>query len=384
MEKTMAKRLLLAALILSVLLLSGCWNYRGLNEISIVIGISVDKDPQSGLFKLCFESVDLSSDAKSGGPKSKLIDSEGKTLFDAVRNAKKRLANKLYFGNTQVVVLSQDVALTEGIENVTGWILRDAECRETVYTIVSQEKTAKDILSTSGIDQAITSMAIDSILSEDASLTASTVTYQLYQVFNILKGQGKSLVLPAFHSVVNNEKPAPEANGIAVFQGDKLAGFLTPEESKYCLFAINGVKGGVLALPEVPGVSSGVTLEISQSNTKRSYAVKDGKLIFRVDVNIRVFLGEAANMIDAEDEQIIKRLEDAAGESVRQKMLEVIHKVQSEYGSDIFGFGEMIYKTDPKLWAQIGDSWNSSWFPQLNVEIACQVDIFNTAFLQKS
>jgi spore germination protein KC len=305
------------------------------------------------------------------------------TLFDAVRNAKKRLSNKLYFGNTQVVVLGQDVALTEGIDNIIGWFLRDAECRETVHVAVSQEKTAEDLLSISGVDQAISSLTIHSVINEDASITASTVPNQLYQIFSILKSQGKALTLPAFHSVINSAEPAPEANGIAVFQGDKLAGFLTPEESKYFLFAVDGVKGGILPLPEVPGVSTGVSLEISQSKTKRSYAVRDGKLVFHVDVKIKAFLGEAANMIDAEDKQIIKRLQDAAGEMVRQKMLEVMSKVQSEYSSDIFGFGEMIYKGDPRLWNKLRDSWDS-WFSNLDVEIACKVDIVNTAFLQKS
>ncbi len=379
----MAKRLLLAALILSALLLSGCWNYRGLNEIVIVVGVSVDKDPGSAMFKVCFETVDETADVKSSGLKAKLIESEGTTLFDAVRNAKKRLSNKLYFGNTQVVVLSQDVALTEGITNVIGWFLRDAECRETVYAVISQEKTAENLLAISGADQAISSLTIRSVINEDASITASTVTPQLYQVFSILKSQGKALALPVFHSVINNGKPTPEANGIAVFQGDKLVGFLTPEESKYFLFATDGVEGGILPLPDVPGVSTGVSLEISKSKTKRSYAVRDGKLVFHIQVNIRAFLSEAANMIDAEDEQIIKRLEDAAGETVRQNMLEVLSRVQSRYGTDIYGFGEMIYKTDPKLWNKLRDSWDS-WFSQLEVEAECKVDIINTAFLQKS
>lgn len=379
----MAKRTVLAVLILSALLLTGCWNYRGLNEISIVAGVSVDRDPESGLFKLCFEIVDLSADVKSSGLKSKLIESEGKTLFDAARNAKKRLANKLYFGNTQVVVLSEDVARSEGIENVTDWFLRDAECRETVYALISREKTAKDLLSISGADQAIASMTIQNIISEDAQATATTVSYQLYQIFNILRDPGKSLTLPAFHSVVNGKEPAPELNGVAVFEDDKLIGYLTDEESKYFLFATDGVKGGILPLPDVPGVSSGVSLEISKSRTERSFAVEDGRLVFHLQVEMRAYLGEAANMVNAQDEQIIKRLEEAAGETVRQRMLEVISKVQSEYGSDIFGFGQMIYRTDPRLWDRLQDSWDE-WFASLSVDAACQVEIVNSAFLQRS
>jgi multidrug efflux pump subunit AcrB len=56
----MAKRFRLCALLLALLLLfNGCWNYRGLNEIAIVSGIAVDKDPATGVFKISYEIVDL-------------------------------------------------------------------------------------------------------------------------------------------------------------------------------------------------------------------------------------------------------------------------------------------------------------------------------------
>jgi spore germination protein KC len=379
----MAKRFRLCALLLALLLLfNGCWNYRGLNEIAIVSGITVDRDPVTGVFKICYEIVDLAGDMSSG-LKAKLVESEGMTLFDAARNAKRKLLNKLYFGNTQVVVLSQEVARSEGIGDVIDWFLRDGECRETVYILVSQEMTARDILSIKGLDRSIVAFEIQSIISEDASTTSSTVGPQLFEVFNTLRGQGKSLTLPAFHNVVNDNVPVTEANGIAVFRKDRLLGYLTPEESKYFLFATDGVKGGMLPLPHVEGVADIVSLEISQSKTKCAASVLDGKLSVSLKINVRALLAESGDMVDAGDKEIIKRLQDAAGEMVRQKVMDVIQKVQREFQTDIFGFGQMIYKKNPALWKQVSGDWDA-WFSQLDVQVACEVNIVNSSFIFKT
>jgi spore germination protein KC len=104
--------------------LGGCWNYRGLNEMAIVIGIAIDKNTQNDNYHLSFEMVDTSSPIKEKGPSSKIIESEGKTLFDAARNAKKKTTNKLYYGHTQVVVLSEEVARNEDMSNIIDWLDR--------------------------------------------------------------------------------------------------------------------------------------------------------------------------------------------------------------------------------------------------------------------
>ena len=162
--------------------MTGCWNYRGLNEMTLVAGVAVDKVGEK--YYLTFEIIDLTSPTKEGGIKAKLIESEGNSIFEAVRNAKKRAANRLYFGNTQIVILSREIVSQDGVESLINWFLRDAEVRETAELVVSQEETAKMILAQEEEKDQVVSYEIIRIIEEDENLTGSTVRVPLYEVFN--------------------------------------------------------------------------------------------------------------------------------------------------------------------------------------------------------
>ena len=154
--------------------LSGCWDYRGLNKISIVSGVAIDRQEDTKSYHLTIETIDFSAAGKESSGKSQLVETEGVTIYDAVRNAKKRLAKKLYFGDIKVIVISSQIAREEGINSVLDWFLRDIELRETTNPIISQEKTAKEILAANGVDDKIISEEIEKMIDSDKKTTAST------------------------------------------------------------------------------------------------------------------------------------------------------------------------------------------------------------------
>ncbi|MEM1483264.1 Ger(x)C family spore germination protein [Oscillospiraceae bacterium PP1C4] len=362
--------------------LSGCWSYRGLNELTIVAGIGIDKDKATGLYHLTVEAVDLTT-VKTSGIKYKMIESEGVTIFDAVRNAKKRLINKLYFGNAQVIVISNQIVSEDGIESVIDWFLRDLETRETLSVIISQEVSAKEIIIQDGIDSPIVSYQIKKIIDEDNRVTGATRSVELYKIYDNLKQPGISLVLPAFHNVMNNEKISPEVNGIAVFKQDKLLGYLDANETRHYLFAINQAHGGVLVFDN-PGKGDGkITLEIAHNKTKISHSYDGGKVKIKIKVNTETFLDESTGHMDISDEQSIEQIKLAAEKLVAQNVSDIIKKVQAEFNSDIFGFGNRIYKTDLALWNQIGKDWDSL-FQTMEVEVTSDVEILNTVYMKKN
>lgn len=363
--------------------LTGCWSYHGLNELTIVTGVGVDFDPSTKEYLLTAEVVDSTSSTKEAGTKTKIVESRGKTVMDAVRNAKKRLISKLYWGNNEVLVVGSELAKSGNLSNVINWFLTDAECRETVGIVVSQEKTAKDILSIEGLDNSVVAFEIKKILEEDQKDVGTIENVPLFRVFSILETPGRSIVLPAFHNTKNDDKMTVEANGEAVFKGDKMIGYLGVEESKYYLFAVDGVNGGILTLSSTKEEVNDVSLEISKSTTKSSYSYSEGKLKVTIRTNTNAYLDEIKAGSDLLDESNIKEIEKKAEKMVEDRTLAVIQKVQTEYNSDIFGFGNMIYKKDPKLWKKMEPQWDKL-FPFIQVEVQSKVNIVNTAFIKQS
>ncbi len=360
--------------------LAGCWNYRGLDEMTIVVGIAVDKDDESGEYEISFEFVDLAKSTKDEGPKSKVIKSNGKTIFDAVRNAKKQVANKLYMGHAQLIIIGEKVALDEDIRAILDFFMRDGEYRETIHVSVSQEDSAADILDAEATDLTIVSMELVKILETDNKVTSSTAHRGLYEAYEIIKTDGTELVLPAIRLIKEGNESTCEVNGIAVFKEEKLVGYLSAEESKYFLFAYDDVEGGVITFPSSGEGEDDTTLEITNSKTSRSVVNKDGKPSVSLKVEMEVFLNEYAKPDSKFTTDEIAKLEEIAAKKTGEGISALIKKVQSEYGSDIFCFGGLVNKSDYDMWEQVKDDWESQ-FKQLEVQVEVKVNILNTAYL---
>lgn len=380
----MVKKLACVLLSLSLLFpLAGCWSYIGLNEITIVAGVGIDYDSKTGNFNLTCEVIDLSASNKLTGTKAKIVESTGKTIFDAVRNAKRRLISKLYWGNAQVLVLGQELAEQGKVNDAVDWFLSDAECRETIAVAISQEKTAKDVLTIYGLDNAVVSYEIKKIIDDDQTDTSSLKSVPLYQLYSKLRSPGVSVTLPAFRVVENDGKPSVEGNGVAVFKDEKLVGFLSALDTKYFLFATDGVSGGILTFSSDGQKDNDVSLEISDNRTNTSYSYSGGKIKITIETDTDVYLEQLKTHTDMTNEKYIAKLEGQAQDMVKEEITRVIKKIQTEYDSDIFAFGNIIYKKDPKLWGQLEPQWDKM-FQSLQVEVKSKVHILNSAFLKSN
>lgn len=350
--------------------------------MTIVAGVAIDRDPASGEIKLTFETIDTSGPVKQQGIRHILLESYGKTIFEAARNAKKRSINKLYYGHMQVVVISEEIARNEDISGIMDFFLRDAECRETMYLVISQEKTAGELLGAQSIENPIISYNMQKIVENDHKDTLSIPITEIYKAFNIINSKGISLALPVFHLAKNFGQPVVEANGTAVYKGEKMTGMLTAEESRYYLFAVGKVEGGVIPFSSEPGGGADTTLEISKNQTSRSFKHENGQFKIRVRTETEVFLNDYKRPTNEIDLERIASLENTAQASLKQSIGEVIKKVQTEFGSDIFGFGDMIHKQDFKLWDKYKENWEET-FAGLNIEVESKINIVNTASIKE-
>jgi len=375
------KKVFVGVLIIIIcLLFTGCWDYVNLNEIDIVLGIGIDKGDEDN-YKLTFEVVDLANSNKQSGITTFLLESSGSTIFDTVRNAKKKSTNKIYFGNVQIVILSEEIA-REGIGQVIDFFMRDLEPREALNYLISKEKTAGEVLSVKGIGSNITSLQIYDVIYEDEKDTASSYDLPSFEIFNLLHSNYQSIALPAFRIVDNNGEPAAESDGLGVFKGDKLIGFLTPAQTKYYLFTIGRIKGGVLPL-KFDSNKDNMALEIKKSHTKKSFTYEENKLKFKLDIMIEVSIGEDHSRLDFSDKSQVEKVKKYASEMVKENVKSLIETVQRDFGSDIFGFGKVVYRRKPSLWHKIENNWDEE-FKKAEADVNVEIKILNTGLINVS
>jgi spore germination protein KC len=367
-------------LILALMFTGGCWDYRSLSDLTIVIGMSIDRCEVG--YDVTYEAIDISEPIKQSGVKHMLIESRGKTLFDAARNAKKRNDNKLYFGHMQLVILSRDVAENVDIDDIMDWYLRDAELRETLLFAVSQEATAKELLTVTGEGNPLITLELQKIIQSDNASVSSTLFYELYNMYNVTELGGKTLAMPLLRIVHSEDIGDIEVDGTAVFNNEHMIGTLSPEESKYLLFVLGKVEGGLLTFPSTDNGEDDSALEISENRTSRSFTVKDGMPVITVKTDTEAFLGEYKQLSGELNREVTGHLISHAQQTLARRIGDVIARVQNEFGGDIFGFGSMVSKQDPALWATLKDNWNET-FSSVEVNIECKINIVNTALIKE-
>jgi len=126
-------------LLLSVcFLLSGCFDYKDLNKLSIITGIAFDKAEEGGV-TVTLEIVDRSSSPKKDGLRTRTVAESGRDAEEAVKKLTRGLDFELYYGAMAVVIFGKDVPRKE----LETWVLSKREVRETAYIIYADDAGAK-------------------------------------------------------------------------------------------------------------------------------------------------------------------------------------------------------------------------------------------------
>ncbi len=374
-------KILLAVIILSSLMFTcSCWNYSDLEKKSLVSGFSIDKTP-SGEYLVTVEVIDFETtgiDAKQTG---KNIETQGKTLFEAIRKVINLTGYRLYWAHANIVVVGQEVA-KEGLADALDFISRDAEVREEMYVIISREKTAKEILEQQMLLSQTSANNIEKMLgTRNRDLNSPSI--QAYQLINILEEEGISPCLPAIRLTENEKKRTAELYGAAVFKEDKLIGYLNPEETNKFLFITDKVRKGIMTFKME---DSDVTLEIQKAKTKIRPEINKNRLKMKIDIKIEGSVAELETTKDLLADSKFYKLEKQAEDDLRNKTEELIKKVKRDFGSDIFGFGKYVKAYLPSVWRASQDKkvdLFSQIEPEINVNIILTGSGLNSKTVKK-
>ena len=352
--------------------LTGCWNYREVDNLLIIAGIAIDKNQTTNKYVLTAETLKLSS-GKDNKIEPELIEAEGDSIFDAIRNTMQVSGQKLYWAHMDTVVISQKVA-KEGITPILDILGREPEPRLNLLLVISKAETAKEILTQKTTADPITSLSIAKMIRASES-NPKTIVSKLYKVIDDLGTEGVSVAISTVSVIKSAGKEALEASGVAVFKKDKLIGFLDDIESRSLLYTKDQLKGGLIYVNvETEKSKVGVTLEIIKNKTKIKPEYTDGKIVINIDVDTDAIIGEFDSTEDLLNEKGIEKIKESAQKTIESDIQNLIKKVQNEYDSDIFGFGENVKGSMPSHWREVSSDWDS-YFKTLEVKVKSKVNI---------
>lgn len=373
-------------LVISVLIcLSGCGHKIEMSQIGVVAGFGIDK-VENG-YRLTAQVVNPSAVAgqRSNSLPVFSISAEGDSLFEAYRQLNNLTAKVLYLPHLSVIVMDETVA-KEGLNTVLDFALRNVMIRPNITLAVATNSTAEEVLHILAPSEQIPIEQLDSLSNMCFACTSREVKYNLYTVSGKINDKGSNIVLNSValigdvtgtdegeksENLLSVDSPVQiKVNGLAVFNGENLVGYLSSEEAQYYNVLIGEAKRYVVNAP----VDEQYMIVYEGRSTKVKIKPNIDEKKVEIEVNTEGILMENTYPVDLFDLDKIKEIQGIIEERLKKDLEGLIVKTQTELTSDILGVGSKIQKKEPKKWAEIEESWNEI-YQTLSFEVKVKVKV---------
>ena len=344
----MKKMSLYIALIISIIFLTGCWDYSEIEDLAIASGMAIDID-EDGFYIINVEIVDIKPTTTGIDLAPIIIETRGKTIFEALRNIISTSLKRISWNHASYVVISKEAA-ERGISSLLDWIARHPEARLTLHLLISRENTAKEIILKEKEFSKIRALEFEKFVKSSEYLSKFPHV-EVYELINKIESKDHYPIIPTTNLIDVNNETHSQMKGSAYFIEDKLAGFFDPMETMKYLFITNKIKGGVLVIPTDKKNNTQVSLDILKNNTETYIDFKDENILITLKVNTVVSIAEVSdgniNYSDIEGRKLLKK---QAENYLEEEIKTFIQNVQENLGIDVFSFGDKIKKRYPSTW----------------------------------
>jgi spore germination protein KC len=358
---------------------TGCWNYKEVEQLAIVSGVAVDMDGEDKIL-LTVEIVNVAQEENQTKPKPVYIHAHGDTFFEAARAMIALQGKRLYWSHAKVVIISEDIA-KKGISKVLDFIYRDAEIREDMWVLISRGNTARVIFNTKPIFESIVSFEIDDTMRAGESISKYP-SIELHEFLGEIGSSEATSTIPTVKLIENMGIPVTYITGAAIIKKDKLLGYLDETETKSLLWVQDKIRGGIYPVIDAGDTKIKVSLEIFRSKTKIEPKVSDGMPTISISISTDVNIGEIMGGENFISENSRKLLELDAEAQIKRDIEALIEKAQKEYKSDFLDFGKAIKHSMPEVWRSVEKEWNEI-FPDIGTSVEVDINITGSATKSK-
>lgn len=369
---------LLIGSLVSLCLLTGCWDQMELNERAIWVASGFDLAPNGSievsgqiLIPSKLGSAQSISGQRGAGKGFFVASSIGKDVSDAVNNLQSKLSRQVFASHRRVIVVGEDFA-RKGIASMLDEHSRNTEVRLRSDLLVVLDSTAKEFFRT------IYPLEINPAFGvwkehEQFHGTRQTSFLDFLMTAN---SKGVTPTLPIISRIPDlaGDKKASKDNegfqmsGTAIFNREfKMIGFLNVHEGVLLNWILGRLKNNVVTgfVPEGNGFAS---LFLSKVGGTITPVLKGDKLSFIITLSGQGTIRENNTSLDLKNQDSLKKVEQAINSQVKEEVITLVNKVQRKYGEDVFGFGEAVHRKYPYLWKR----WQTDWmkrFTEVNVTV---------------
>lgn len=373
----------LAVLLLAVSV-SGCWDYTELSDVFFVVGMAVDKGTPPYKYKLTVECIVPSEYDKTTGGRvapSQLYSMQGNTVADLSRKMNVGLGRELIYSHMQLLAIGEGI-LKEGETQFFDYLERGRETRDNFNVVVVRGKKAEEVLKVTNSTEKYATGKLNKQLQIAVREWGSDPDIRLSDLLNNRTAPGKGSVMVGVQVMGtpesgkgNIESPMPPSNvaisGLAVVQDMKLLGFMDIKDTRSYLWLVGGLRN--TSVTASLGGDQDFTIRIIKSKTKVKASHEGDTPRFHVTIRMDSFLEMTESpeaLTTVELEKYARRAEETIEADIRQTLA----KAQETYKTDLFGFGNHMYRQQPQFLKQVREDWNA-YFARAEITVETHVRI---------
>lgn len=363
-----------------VILLSGCWDRKEVNDLAIIVAAGIDKKSDETLEltvqvftpKAGGGSQQMGESGSSGGGQPVVVRSaEGITIADAMSKLQQLYPRRLFWGHAEVFIIDEKLAI-EDIRPKLDFILRHPQLRDRSHIYISKEPAKKVLSLTPPLERDLSEVL------RELSMLKIGMEVTVMEVAQMFIGDSGAAALPLIE-ILESQPPQKKdqtiayISGTAIFKKGKMVGTIDGAQTRGVLWLRNEINEAVVTIkPEI--VDGYISMVLLHAHTKLIPSIENGKWKIILKAYTEDDIINNGTVLDISDQNTIKMLEHKLEKDITSRVYSALDVVQKEMNADIFGFSEAFHRSYPDIWNKNKDNWDEI-FPQVEVTIESKANV---------
>lgn len=371
-------------LILLLPLLSGCYNYRELNELGITTAVSIDyKDDAFYVMAEVINPIKQQDASSSNNSPFVNYNSSSSSLQDAFRKVVLESPRQLYAAQLEIIVLSEEV-VNNHLEEVLEYFARNPETRTEIKIIVAKTEDSTKAITLQTLLTSLSSSNIIKSLELQNKVLGVSYPVTLNELLNMYIDPYLEVVLPSMtlygdyeigdekeNITTSSPKAIVKIDGSTITKDNKILGYLDLEESKV-LSMINGkLKETIIKMNYYDGY---IIFEPNRIKVSRELDIKNN--IIKINISGYSKTKEIQSNINIKDPKEVEKLNKALNKELEKKVTDTFTSIREKYDTDIFGFQELYYRTNHKYFKENCTNWYEDIYPKIKLEVKANIRLY--------
>lgn len=389
------KRKRMILILITSLLLVSCSNYKELNSVSIVVAMGVDYLPKENKYNMVLQIINPSAIASltgSIGTPIVSVQQKGRTISEAARNITKSVSRSNIYSHVALVVIGEKLAKEKSLNFIFDVFERDSKIRVNIPVIIARNETVYRVMNNLPALDKLPAKSIVGKIKNTSSLLGENQEIQMRQIISALSSSGREPVVNG--ATLENETKKSETldnfsdvkssynmiSGLGVIKKGKLVGWLDGPPAKSVQIIDNVIKETNIQIK--CSNKEFDSMEITRLKTDTKIKMKNKVPLININVKAIAIIDEVLCNDNFDQAKTLEKYEILSEKAVKETIETGIKEAQG-YGADIFGFGEKLHLSEPKVFKKYEKNWNGQ-FQKAKVKVNVDVQINNVGMRKKA